>query len=239
MTKTSGGIHKVHGVLQAGGAGIRLLPLTENKPKPLIEVAGVPMVERLLRQFLLAGVRDISVILGPLGNQIKRQLESLKDLPSDLQLHFITEDRPLGNIGALKLVQHDGAAVLVSFADIVTNLDFSELVKRYYDVSADVLLTSHYEYHQVHLGELLVNDSQVTGYLEKPKKQFLICSGIGIFNPEVFDLIMSDSVTGISDLIVSAIEHYKRVDHWVHGAFWMDINTPDALEKANRELRSG
>ena len=99
-------------------------------------------------------------------------------------------------------------------------------------------MTSHYETHQLQLGELLTDNDQVTKYQEKPVKESLICSGIAVFEPQVLNLIDSNHPCGISDLVNAAITRDMMVTHWKHGAFWLDVNTPEALERAEREIGS-
>lgn len=223
-------------LLQAGGRGERLRPATDTTPKPLLPVAGVPMVERLLRQTLAAGFRDFTVVTGWLGHKIEEHFRALPDLPPDVQFHFVTEETPLGNAGALRLVGPGEGPVLLAFGDLVTDLDFSRLVALHAQRGCAVTLASHYEGFRVRLGELLTEGDRVVGYLEKPWKKFLICSGIGLFEPAVLELIPPGVPVGISELVMAAIEAGHEVTHWEHGAWWMDVNSPEALEEASQKL---
>ena len=226
----------VRAVLQAGGRGQRMGDLTDDTPKPLLPVAGVPMAERLLRQLTGAGVRDVTVITGWLGERIEAHLRGLDGLPDDLRLTFFHETTPLGNAGALQHVAPGDGPVLLTFADLVTDLDRRALVALHRERACDVTLTSHTEGIRLRLGELLVDGDRVHGYLEKPWKDFLICSGIGVFEPRAIDLLAPDRPTGLSELIVTAIEAGLSVTHWKHGAFWMDVNSPAALAEASARL---
>lgn len=226
----------LRGVLQAGGKGTRLYPATEDIPKPLLQVGGVPMLERLLRQFLATGIRDITIITGWLADKIEAHISSLRDLPSDLSLRYIREPRQLGNIGALSLLPQKPNPILFAFGDLITDLDFSRLIALHLATGGEITLASHYEQHRLTLGELSVKGDLVVDYKEKPTKEFLICSGIAVFQPSVPSLIDDSRPTGISDLILSAIARSMKVTHWTHGAFWMDINTPELKEAAEREV---
>lgn len=229
---------RVRAVLQAGGRGERLRPATDDTPKPLLAVAGVPMVERLLRQLLAAGVRDVTVITGWLGHKIEAHLRGLPDLPADLRMEFLVEQTPLGNAGALRLVAEGADAVLLTFGDLVTDLDYTRLLALHAERGADVTLTSHFESTRLRLGELQVSGDSVTGYLEKPEKKYLICSGIAVFAPRVLHLIPPERPTGLSDVVMAAIRAGYTVTHWTHGAFWMDINAPEAWAEADALLRA-
>lgn len=226
----------VRAVLQAGGKGTRLYPATANLPKPLLKVGGIPLLERLLRQILNAGIHDVTIITGWLGQQVRAHVEGLRDLPEDAALQFIQEPRQLGNIGGLALARRKAEPILFAFGDLLTDLDFRRLISLHRETRSDITLTSHYEQHRLTLGELVVEDERVIGYKEKPVKSFLICSGIAVFEPSVLDLLDVSVPTGISDLISAAIAASLKVTHWTHGAFWMDINTPELMETAEREL---
>jgi NDP-mannose synthase len=224
-----------HVVIQAGGKGVRLNPLTIETPKPLLAVGGIPMIGRLASQILAEGARRLTVITGYQGDKIQQYLRSRKDLEA-LELDFITEDAPMGNVGALAKLPLSTAPVVLAFGDLVTDLSFAELMKVHTRGGADVTLASHYEEHRLQLGELVVRDREVIGYNEKPSKTFLICSGIGVFEAGAVALLQRNGLRALSDWITSALAAGFHVTHWVHGAFWRDVNSIDVLREANLAL---
>ena len=229
----------VHAFVQAGGKGLRLRPATLDRPKPMLPVGGVPMVERLIRQLLAAGIRRVTVITGYRGDVVRAHLTGLPDLVADAAIDFFVEGEPLGNVGALGRIPVERPLALLAFGDLVTDLDFAEMIRRRASAGMDVLLASHVEEHRLQLGELLVEGERVTGYQEKPLKHFLICSGIGVMRREVLAAIPTDGTpTGISDLITAALRAGHTIAHWQHGAFWMDVNSPEALELANARVQA-
>jgi NDP-sugar pyrophosphorylase family protein len=226
----------VHVVLQAGGKGERIGAQSCGVPKCLLSVAGMPMLERLLRQFLASGARRFTIITGAMADRVESFLDQLAFLDSGVHLSVLCETAPRGNAGSLDSIDHQGRSVVLCFADLVTDLDFARLSALHRESGAAITLASHYEDHQIQLGELTVDREHVTGYREKPRHRFLICSGIGIFEPHVLRLIPADRPTGLADLVTLALAHGFPVNHWTHGAFWMDINTQAALEAANHHF---
>lgn len=222
----------VHAVLQAGGRGERLRPATDSLPKALLPVRGTPIIERLLRQMAASGVRSFTVITGWLGDKIESHLRNLEDLPSDLELSFIRERAPVGNIGSLGALAWERRPILFAFGDLVTTIDFGELMTIHRHRRAQITLASHYESHKLTLGEIIAEGDKVVDYLEKPSKRFLICSGICGVEPRVLSLIPVGKPSGISDLVRSAISSGLHVTHWVHGARWIDVNSPVDLDSA-------
>jgi NDP-mannose synthase len=224
---------EVHAVLQTGGRGERLRPTTDATPKALLTVGGVPMVERLLRQITDCGMLRVTVITGWLGHLIEAHLRDIAGSLGSPTLDFVHEDRPIGNVGSLFRVAHRGHRILFAFGDLVTDLSFARLLAVHEERGADITLTSHYEMHQVRLGEIVTSGDWVLDYMEKPEKRFLICSGIAVFEPQALDLIEPGRPTGMADLVRAAVARGFHVAHWLHGAFWMDVNAPEDLTAAN------
>ena len=80
--------------------------------------------------------------------------------------------------------------------------------------------------------------TKVTGYLEKPEKEFLICSGIAVFEPRVVDLVAGLSLpAGLGDAVNASVRAGYRVAHWQHGSLWFDVNDPREMERASEALR--
>ncbi|VAW84732.1 hypothetical protein MNBD_GAMMA16-2013 [hydrothermal vent metagenome] len=225
-------------ILQAGGRGQRIQPLSDQQPKPLLPVCGVPMIEMLLRQLVSAGFRKITVITGYGRDAIVGHIESLlKVLPQKIRVRFHHEEKPQGNLGVLGDLDIEMRRVLLVFADLVTDLNFVQLLNTHLERGCSTTLTSHYESYRLRLGELSVAGSYVTDYQEKPPKEFLACSGIAVFEPEVIALARElPRPFGISDLIQASLNRKLSITHWIHGAFWRDVNTKDELQEAEAQL---
>ena len=228
----------IHAVVQAGGFGHRIRAIASDTPKPLLPVGGVPMVERIVRQLVDAGVRLATVVVGANGASIRATLlRLLPSLPADLRLDFFEEATPLGNAGALAEIATGDSDVLLSFADLVTELDFRQLFAVHAQRGCNITLTSHYENHQLTLGELIVDGDRVRGYQEKPRKAFLICSGIAIFDARAMAVARAlPRPFGISNLVLAMLGAGCTATHWLHGAYWIDVNTPELLERACDDL---
>ncbi len=219
----------VHLVLQAGGKGERI---GSDLPKPLVRIAGTAIAERLLRQGLKAGIRRATVITGWRGGEVEAHFRALGDLPPDLELDFVSEKEPRGNAGALAHFAAQDRPILLCFADLVTDLDFGRLAERHRAGGGAITLCSHEEAHRVRLGELVADGERVTSYLEKPVKRILICSGIGLFEPAALGVIDPDAATGLADLVNRALAAGFAVEHWRHGALWIDVNTAEDVAAA-------
>jgi NDP-sugar pyrophosphorylase family protein len=227
----------IHVIVQAGGAGQRISSVAPGIPKPLLAVGGTSMVERLLQQLTEAGIRRITVVIGPNGHGIRaRVLRQAELLPRSLELDFFEEQSALGNTGALAEISTGDADVLLCFADLVTDLDFARFCEIHAQRGCNVTLTSHFEHHQLTLGELVVDGDAVQGYLEKPRKAFLICSGIALFDARAMRVARAlPRPFGLADLVLATLAAGCSVTHWQHRAYWIDVNTPELLALARED----
>jgi NDP-mannose synthase len=225
---------QLHAVIQAGGLGQRIRAAAQGTPKPMLPVGGVPMVERLVRQIVQAGIHRMTVVIGPNGASIRAcVIRLLAQLPHKPEVSFFEERTALGNAGALGEIATGDDDVLLCFADLVTEIDFAALIAVHRERAHDVTLTSHHEHHQLTLGELVVEGDEVRGYQEKPRKAFLICSGIAIFSARAMATARAmPRPYGLSNLVLAALEAGCSITHWLHGAYWIDVNTPELLAEA-------
>jgi NDP-sugar pyrophosphorylase family protein len=229
---------ELHALVQAGGQGERIRAVAGGRPKPLVPLGTTPILERLLARIIESGVRRITVVTGPRGEAIEQHIATLrKSFPPQVRIFIERETQPAGNAGALGTVDFQGHPALLCFGDLVTQLDFGRMFAIHRARGCDVTLASHIEDHQLSLGELVVAGDEVQRYHEKPRKQFLICSGVAIFSPRALEVARTlPRPFGLVDLVNAALEAACSVTHWQHGSYWIDVNTPELLEQARRDL---
>ena len=221
-------------VLQAGGDGRRLKSVDDSRAKPMLTVGGKPIIERLLAQLVAAGSREFIVVTGSTGDAIEEHITALaRTAFRGADISFYREPQPLGNAGALARLRRGTGTTVFLFADLVTDIDFAALLRTHHERACDITLASHYEEHRLSLGELVTEGDAVMDYLEKPTKRFLICSGIAAIQPSALDIAAQMIPPfGISDFVNTARRETCRVTHWLHGARWLDVNTPEILQRA-------
>jgi NDP-sugar pyrophosphorylase family protein len=233
-------LHDIHALVQAGGQGERIRSISGGRPKPMIQLGSMPILERLLRRLVEHGIERITVVIGARGDPIERHIETLRsDLPSTVHISIERETLPAGNAGALGMYDFSNRSVLLCFGDLVTKIDFSLLAAVHRERACDATLASHYEHHQLSFGELNATGPEVHRYFEKPRKQFLICSGIALFSPRAIEVARTlPRPFGLVDLVNAALDSGCRVTHWEHGSYWIDVNTPELLDQARRDIDS-
>ena len=112
----------------AGGMGTRLKPLTDDLPKPMVPIMNKPLLERSLENLKKCGIRDIVISTGYMSEYIQDYFGTGEKF--GLNIEYICEDSPMGTGGAIKKTGDlFNDTFLVFNADILCNMDFSELIK--------------------------------------------------------------------------------------------------------------
>ena len=125
-------------VVMVGGQGTRLRPLTENRPKPVLPVAGKPCIWYLLRSMADAGIEEIFLACGYRPEMISEALGDGSDL--GVRLVYSYEKSPMGTGGALKLLESRLDPVfLAANGDVFADIDITGQIGRHFSSGADVI----------------------------------------------------------------------------------------------------
>lgn len=204
------GLHTA--VIMAGGEGIRLRPLTENVPKPMLTVGGKPLLQILIESLREAGFRKIIINIRYLGEVIQ---DYFKDGSAfDVDISYIEEPFPLGTAGSLSLIPAQERPVYpfpVINGDLLTTLNFKSFCEFHVAAQYDFTLCGRPYKVQVPFGYPVVEGDIVTAFKEKPVFNFLVNSGIYCLSPELIDKIPENQYFDMPDLIKEAIADNKRV----------------------------
>ncbi|HCK08849.1 MAG TPA: alcohol dehydrogenase [Candidatus Latescibacteria bacterium] len=189
-------------VIMAGGEGQRLRPLTDSTPKPMLPVAGRPILEILVDSLKMSGFKRILISVGYLGDMIRKHFGDGSDLGVDI--HYLTEHEPLGTAGALGLIPPDlrpTTPVVVVNGDLLTSLRLAAF--RDFHIAADYDLTLCCRPYEVSVpfGYPIVEGDLVTGFREKPKFHYLVNSGIYCLSPSILEGVPAGKPYNMTDLI--------------------------------------
>ena len=114
-------------VIMAGGKGKRLYPITKNIPKPLVRVAGKPMIEHIIERAKIEVFNNFIISINYLGHMIQDYFENGDKL--NVSIEYIKEDIPLGTAGGLSLIQSiPKEPIIVTNGDVFTDIKFSEIL---------------------------------------------------------------------------------------------------------------
>jgi GTP:adenosylcobinamide-phosphate guanylyltransferase len=141
----------VHVVIMAGGDGIRLRPLTNDIPKPMLKVGSKPIIERNIDRLTKYGIDNITISLRYLGEKISDYFEDGSS--RGVNINYVRENSPLGTLGAVSLIEKfSHKYVLMINSDILTTLDFSLFLEDFINKQADMSVVTIPYYVKVPYG---------------------------------------------------------------------------------------
>ena len=224
-------------VILAGGKGSRLAPYTKVIPKPLMPIGDMPILEVLLHQIRRAGVDEAILSVGHMASLLQAFFQDGNHL--GLRIRYSFEKDPLGTAGPLTLVEGLDDTFLVMNGDVLTTLDFSELISFHKRKKAQVMIAMYDRKVKVDLGVLELDSvGYLTGYIEKPTFSFQVRMGIYVFEPSVLKSIPMNEHFDFPDLILRLIEEKQRVVGFPFAGYWQDLGRPDDYEQATKDFES-
>ncbi len=223
-------------IILAGGFGKRLRPLTDERPKPLIEVAGKPIIVRQIEWLRSYGIKDFIVAVGYLKEKIIDALGSGSKL--NVSISYAVEEEPLGTGGAIRNARLAFASkepIIAVNGDIVTNIDpsllFEPLNRGYLASMAVVSLRSPY-------GIIDLDGEKVVSFREKPLLEgYWINAGVYAMRPEIWDYLPEKGdLERMTFPRLAAEGRLAAVKYLLNKHYWRSIDTFKDIEEANGEL---
>jgi len=218
-------------VILAGGQGTRLRPYTTVLPKPLVPVGDRPILELILHQLARAGVTQVDLCVGHLGGLIRAYFDEGPPLPGGLQLNYVWDDEPLGTAGALHQIDVPREPFLVMNGDILTKLDYYELVHFHRERGAALTIATHEKKVELELGVIESDDETVTGYVEKPTLGYEVSMGIYVYDPRALAHVPRGHFD-FPDLVLALVGAGETVKSYRYAGPWFDIGTAEEHERA-------
>jgi NDP-sugar pyrophosphorylase family protein len=224
-------------VILAGGKGSRLAPYTKVIPKPLMPIGDMPILEVLLHQIKRAGVDEVILSVGHMASLLRAFFQEGERL--GVHIRYSYENTPLGTAGPLALIEGLDDTFMVMNGDVLTTLDFGDLLRFHRASQAQVTIAMYNREVKIDLGVLQLNDQQnVVGYIEKPTYGFQVSMGVYVFEPSVLKYIPSGEYFDFPTLILKLIEAGERVAGYPFSGYWQDLGRPDDYEQAILDFES-
>jgi N-acetyl-alpha-D-muramate 1-phosphate uridylyltransferase len=224
-------------MILAAGRGERMRPLTDRVPKPLINIAGRPLIAHLIERLARAGFSDFVVNVSHLANLIERGLGDGSRF--GVRIVYSHEEQALetggGIANALPLLGNEPFVVINS--DIYCDFDYARLASaaaklRFETVRAHLVLVDNPPHHPT--GDFCLTADRIS--VDGPRR--LTFSGIGAYSPGLFANVVRGSKCQLAALLKPAMEQ-GAVHGEHHPGFWMDVGTPQRLAELERILKSG
>lgn len=197
-------------VIMAGGKGLRLKPITNVIPKPLVPVGDKTILEVIMDNFESVGCKKFYI-------SVNYKVEMLKFYLSQLSHHydieFFQEDKPLGTIGSVSLLKGKiNTPFIVSNCDIVIEQDYNDVYDYHVKNGNEITLIAAVKSQSIPYGVVEAGESGLLSELkEKPENTFMINTGVYILNPELINEIPKGEVFHITQLIENVKQRGGRV----------------------------
>jgi NDP-mannose synthase len=222
-------------VILAGGKGVRLAPLTEVIPKPLVPLGGMPIMEVVVRQLAAQGFGRLTLAVGYLSELIQAYFQDGSKW--GVSIDYSLEREPLGTAGPLTRITNLSDTFLVMNADILTNLDFRDLVA-HHRAQRNLATIGAYECQvKIDLGVIIKNGhGRIRDYLEKPTTTHLVSMGVYVFEPAVLSFIDGPGYLDFPDLVKRLLAADQQVGYYRFGGYWLDIGRHEDYYRASQEF---
>lgn len=223
-------------ILLAGGLGKRLRPLTDTMPKPMVPVAGKPILQWQIEWLQSYGVSSVVLSLGYLAEQVREHFGDGGKM--GVELDYVVEEEALGTGGALRKALEDlsiDQQVYVTNGDVLTNLDPRRMEKRRVEGGlmggiALVRLPSPYGVVEVDEG------SRVRSFLEKPLlPDRWINAGVYTLSPEVFPYLPKKGSLE-HDVFPVLSGKGQLYGYKFQECFWQSIDSHKDIEEASEHV---
>jgi dTDP-glucose pyrophosphorylase len=221
-------------VIMAGGRGERLRPLTDNLPKPMVKVAGRPILERIVLHLVGTGIERIFVSVNYKAGVIERHFGDGGAF--GCRMDYLREDKPLGSGGALSLL--DGRPeqpILVMNGDLLSQFDVGRMLEFHIEGMHKLTVGVHEYLHTVPYGVVECAGDRLTGLREKPVHSCLANTGIYAIEPDLLERVPKDTFFPLPVLIEECLERDESVGAFQITDDWIDVGHPQELKRARGE----
>ena len=226
-------------VILAGGFGTRLRPLTLTSPKPLLPVANVPIIRRIIDRL----PSDVDEVILAVNYKLEQLAEYFDENDVGRNVTLVEEKQPLGTAGAIKNVEsHVDGRFFVLNGDILDSLDLNAL-RRFHDTKGGLGALALWEVTDPrHFGVMDMDGERIARFVEKPATREeapsnLANAGTYLLEPEIFDMIPAGQPVSIErETFPQALARGERLYGYPFSGFWVDCGRPDTYLKANESV---
>ncbi|EAJ0333578.1 nucleotidyltransferase family protein [Campylobacter lari] len=217
-------------VLMVGGLGSRLGELTKNTPKPMLKIGKKPILENIVLNFKEQGFKKFIFCVNYKKEVICDYFQEGKSW--GVEISYIKEEQKLGTAGALSLIKDMKNSFIVMNGDILTKLDFDQLVQEHKKSKAVMSVVLREFEHQIPYGVVKISNKNIKDIEEKPVQKFLVSAGIYVLEPEVLKYIKKDMYLDMPNLIKRLLDKKLKINSYILQDYWIDIGRLEEYEKA-------
>jgi dTDP-glucose pyrophosphorylase len=221
-------------VIMAGGIGKRLLPHTENCPKPMLKVSGKPILQHIIERAQSEGFRHFILSINYLGEMIEDYFGNGEKM--GVKIDYIREKKPLGTAGALSLLNlKTEESFVVSNGDVITDIRYGELLDFHIkNNSTATMAVSLYEWQNPY-GVVGLNGIEITSFDEKPINRTHINAGVYALSRNALTFLEKDSPCDMPKLFEQLMASSGKIIAYPMHEPWLDVGRSVDLNQANNK----
>ena len=213
-------------IILAGGKGRRLHPYTVTFPKPMVPVGDMPIMEIVVRQLKRAGFDRITLAVGHLAGLLQAYFGDGSRW--GVELDYSLEEKPLGTVGPLKLIDDLPETFLVMNGDVLTTLDYRALYRQHAETDADLTIACYRANTKIDLGVIDFDSRmEVVAYREKPVLPYDVSMGVYVFSRRVLDTFSAEDYMDLPTIVNQLIAGKGKVKVYLSNHEWLDIGRPE------------
>lgn len=221
-----------HAILLAGGKGSRLRPYTDETPKALVRIGDYTILEIILRQLRVAGFTRVTLCVSHLAGMVADAIRDGSGL--GIAVDYCHDVVPLGTAAPLGLVQDWTSPALVMNGDILTAMDFADVMASHRRSGAMLTVAARQHPLAVPFGVIDTDGEQILSITEKPSVHVDVSVGIQIVDPGVRTYITEGAPMDMPDLVTALIKDGRTVRAHRFSEPWFDIGTVPNLRAATK-----
>lgn len=212
-------------IIMAGGQGSRLRPHTENCPKPMLEVAGKPMLEHIIERARAEGFREFVIAIHYLGHMIEDYFQDGSRWK--VNISYLRESSPLGTAGAIGLLRPaPSQPVVVSNGDVLTDIRYGELLDFHVRHTATATMAVRLHELQHPFGVVQTQGVDIIGFDEKPIYRSHINAGIYVLAPAALAMLSDGERCDMPTLFGRLQQRSMRTIVYPMHEPWLDVGRP-------------
>ncbi|WJW74592.1 nucleotidyltransferase family protein [Thiohalobacter sp. IOR34] len=222
-------------VLMAGGLGTRLRPLTNDRPKPLVEVGTKPILETIIENFVSHGFHRFYLCINYMGEMIREHFDDGSHW--GVEIEYVEEPAPLGTAGALGLLpERPTLPFFVMNGDVLTKVDFVRLLEFHQRHGFDATLCVREYHQQIPYGVVETDGHRVSRLVEKPVRRYHVNAGIYVLNPQMLERIPEDQFYDMPMLFETLVARQRPVGSFPLRDYWIDIGQMEHYQQAETDF---
>jgi NDP-sugar pyrophosphorylase family protein len=218
----------------AGGRGTRLGTQTENCPKPLLLVAGRPILEHIINRAQAEGFTHFVIAINYLGYMIEEYFGDGRKM--GVKIDYLREEKPLGTAGALTLFEElPNLPIVVTNGDVITEIRYAAILDFHEKQGAAATMAVRSHEWQNPFGVVQIQGVEIISYDEKPIYRSNVNAGVYVLDPAVLKFIPKSEAFDMPSLLEIAGKNSERIVAYPVHEQWLDVGRPKDLQQAENQ----